>query len=385
MDVSRAIAGGQRLVSEWGDKVAIVRQQRLGEANDVAALASDLGVAKADVHGAQAITGVRDLRTLEPAALESAVRGAQELRRTDVAIIELGSPQADGSMVSLGAELEARGAQPRFLDGRRMQAEDGRLMYREPAEDGAWREIPMPEAAITRGVPARRTIALEEAGVHFANLPSTRELTLSKSLQAVAFAKEAVAHPATIPDLSTVDEVTDAARTVGFPAVIKNNNGFGGQAVWIVKDEAELAQVAAKHFPEPKPQSMLVQQFVDVGSADDRLTVGRGVDGQARVISAHHRQGQGTDGLANGPEGSLYTRIPLDELDPAKRQVAEAAADAGRLDYTGVDVVSAPGQPPMVLEVNGTPGVVEYDLPMPREEHNLPALADWLVFGQRQG
>lgn len=387
INAAEAVAGGVKVLPRFGERAALIGMQRGAALDKVAKVASELGISSPEVLGAQAMLGTKNLAKVVAergsGAIDEAVAGAAKVARRDVALISNGEPLANGSLSNLARELEARGASPRFLDARRMKVEDGRLLYRGPDAGDAYREIAMPEAAIGRNVSAKRLAPLEEAGVHFANLPHTRPLTLSKSMQAEVFAARGVSHPATHQNLSSLDEVRAAAHEVGFPAVVKENNGHGGTGVWIVKNDDELSRVAAKHFPEPKQDSLLVQEFVDVGAADERFTVVRGVDGKPRLGAVHHRQGNGTDGLANGPEGSTYTRVALRDVDASTRKLAEDAVEAAGLDYAGVDVVTAANGKRYVLEVNGTPGVPEHDVPLPRAEHTLPALADWLVYGTR--
>jgi hypothetical protein len=381
IDIQAAIAGGRAVAKAPEDRVMIANVQRGKDLESLVVQGNELGLSSADVLGAQAMTGVKELNTLPRKELDEAVKQAREVRRTDIALLSQGGPS--NFEAQLAQELHMRGVTNiRYFDAKKLDANAGKPIYEGVGE------VPMPEAFATRGAAYKRTLPLEDAGAHFGNLPSTRPITLSKSKQARVFAEHtpvAVNHPITKRDLKSADDVRAAAKELGIgdvPVVIKKNNGFGGQQVWPVKNMDELNARAAESFPDSEgPHSLLVQQYIDVGSADTRMTVVRGVDGKAKLASAFHRQGEG--GIANGPNGSTYTRVPLEDVPVEERELAERAAESIGLDYAGVDLVKASDGQNYVLEVNGTPGVPELDLPFPRGEHTLPKLADWLVYGQR--
>lgn len=384
------------------DLPGIVASQRtaewhgaMGQANDLA----HVGIAPADVLGIQALTGVDNLRTLAPDALRGQLALAREARRTDVAILNVGGDNSHG-MTALAEELQMRGANARHLDSKRLRVRDGALQYREGEKGTSWHEVDLPQAMISRGARTQLIQQIEGLGVHVVNPTQLRPITLNKGLQADIFARHGVSHPQTVKHLYSLDDVKVAVAHLpkgpNGEFVVKKVNGFGGQGTWVVRSPEHLEQLAAKHFPPGTDAELLVQQYLELGSADFRFSVVRDVHGAAQVRSVHHRQGLGTDGLANGPEGSRYTRVPLAEADPEAIRMAQKATDAlgtetgGRgLDYAGVDVVKASDGKYYVLEINGTAGVSELDVPLARRgtgavhgEHNLPYVADWLVYGR---
>lgn len=381
MNVKKMVAEGVALAKNWEIRNDVIQAQRATHLNKLSLQSAELGISVADALGAQAVSGVKNLDELPTQALDDAVAAARAIRRKNVAIVSLGPPSKFDGHSTMGAELELRGVDVSYLNVRKMHIKGKKLLYEGPKDGDPWRELPMPDAVISRGAGSKKLGHLERAGVHFVNLPSTRHVTTSKSTQAEIFAANNISHPRTIPNLMSADEVKEEVAKMGFPSVVKKANGYGGKAVWVVKTPGQLDEVAAKHFPNNgERHNLLVQQYVDVGSADNRFQVVRQVDGSAQVASVHHRQG--VNGIANGPEGSVYTRIPLRDVDPEAADIARRATDAIGLDYAGVDMVKASDGKWYVLEINGTPGVPEHDVPLPRVEHTVPQLADWAVYGQ---
>lgn len=405
-DLRPIIANGE---ANWASRAAMKRDtpslvsvQRSKELAGVAEQASKLGhfgMTSRDVLGVQAFTGVQDLSKLAPDTLLAARDRARATARTSVALINKGGMGAgDTAMLT---ELQARGANVTVLDSTRMRVRNGELQYREGERGTPWHKIETPEAAIARGTRTNLIQPLEDLGVHMVNPSKLRPITLDKGIQADVFQANGVAHPTTIKGLHSLDDVqqalADLPKGPNGEFVVKKVNGAGGQATWVVRDEAQLQEIAAKHFPAgTTDHDMLVQQYLDVGSADFRGTAIRDVHGDLQLRSVHHRQGQGTDGLANGPQGSKYTRIPMRDVDPEIKRLTLAAAESlGKsegtrgLDHAGVDIVKASDGKHYVLEINGTAGIAELDVPLPRGgragathgEHNLPYMADWLVWG----
>jgi glutathione synthase/RimK-type ligase-like ATP-grasp enzyme len=384
--IDNLVSGGVHALPTQEARAALVEAQRLDFMDDVARQAAAHGLSSDDVMGAHAMLGVRNLDGIGSEAIEQAVTASREVKRNDIAVVAYfaGNPTTDAPM--LAREIESRGVTARVYDGDRVRVRDGELWY--AGENGAEDvRIPMPEAVVTRGVPTRRMQPFEDAGVHMANRASVRHITLSKNAQAPLFHANGVSHPRTFENLSTVDEVRAAVNELGGHAVVKTSNGAGGRGVWIPKNVDELEETIAANpqaFADPKPNSLLVQEYLDVGGADDRVTVARNAaTGEYDVVSVHHRQGLGDSGIANGPEGSLYTRVPMSEVDEATKAEGIKAAKAIGLDYAGIDVVTTSSGRKVVLEGNGTPGIPELDVPLPREEHSMPHIADWLVYGTR--
>lgn len=384
--------------------VASQRTKSMTETANQASRNAQFDLSSSDVLGIQAFTGVKNLDALEPDAIVAARDLARSTARRDVAILAPGG--AGGDHAAIAEELAARGANVRMLDSSRLRVRGDQLQFRPGEKGTAWHDIAMPEAVVSRGAHSRLVEGLDRAGVHMVNRGPLRSITLDKGAQADVFNAYGVPHPATVKGLSTLDDVLETVKTLPRGPkgefVVKKVNGHGGEGTWVVRSEDHLRELAAKHFPPVKPgeepHELLVQQYLELGSADYRASVVRDVNGKAVLRSVHHRQGLGTDGLANGPEGSKYTRIPLQDADPEIERVAVAATDAlgaakgmRGMDYAGVDVVKASDGKHYVLEINGTAGVSEHDIPLPRGgrngatqgEHNLPYVADWAVWGGR--
>ncbi|GLZ79649.1 ATP-dependent carboxylate-amine/thiol ligase [Actinorhabdospora filicis] len=189
---------------------------------------------------------------------------------------------------------------------------------------------------------------LELAGVHVLNSAAAIEVCNDKGLQAIAFARESVPHPESRHAWS-VDQVREAVRAVGWPAVIKPVSGAWGRGVTRVLDEPcleawiggrESADGSGKLFP------VLVQRHVDKPGSDLRVVVvGRTPIAAIRRSSADWR--------TNTHLGASIEGVPVTR-DMAKlcAQVVDVLGDG----FYGVDLVEdrLTGEL-LVLEVNANP------------------------------
>ncbi len=375
IDVANALRTWTRTGTNFTERAALVQAQRNMQHNMLMKEAAESGVLISDVLGARAMLGTTSLKDVPAAAVSDAMRAARAVQRRDVAVLLMGKPQGLGSHLSLTQELMARGAEPRILDARRMKFSGDTLLYRGPDPDDAYMPIAIPQAIIPRGAAGRVVEQLEAAGAHVVNRSQTKAVTLDKSLQAELFAQAGVPHPETIPHVTSWDDLRMAVDHFGFPAVVKNNNGHGGNGTWIARDAEGLEKIASRKFHK---DGMLAQEYIEMGSSDYRYTTMRNVHGDVDLVSVHKRIGE--NGNANSGN-SEYVRVPLDEVDPVRRRAAIDATEASGLDYGGVDIAET--SRPVVVEINGTGGIPEHDLPLPYAEHSIPKLADWAVWGQR--
>lgn len=413
IDVVKAVKEGIDYAPTAGERWQVVLEQQARVLEHAAFLSTRLDLTIPDVYGAQALLGAKGINVAEMRgfremvengelstdAVRDAAMASRELRRTNIAIVPSGPPSRFDGQTALAQELQMRGANVRFLNGERMRVRGGELQYQ--FDDGAWRKIEKPDAIIGRGVKRATLQPLQKQGVHFLNAPTTRIVTTNKSIQADLFKANGVLHPDTIGHLKSRSAIRDAVERMvarrddgEYLAVIKADSGYGGKGVWIIRKPEDVEKMLAGTVErtvkgEQVTQELvngrrgfLVQEYKEVGSADFRFSVIRDPDGSVHVREVHHRQGK--DGKANGSAGSVYTRIAVRKVDPEAARLAKIATDAAGLDSGGVDVVRTADGKWMVLEVNGTSGIAEHDVPVANAERTLPYMANWLMYGQQQ-
>lgn len=354
----QAIRQFQHVVREAGDSLRAV--------HDPAGTIPRIGAAR---EGVLALGG-------RPATAGSA--GAEQARtggRRDIAVV-FGSLDDAHAYPYLLHELEALGARPRMIPAQTAGwASDGTFLV-----EG--RHSPLPEAVIARSMSEEPNLRLlqqlEDRGVHVVNRAGMIRQAAGKVAQAQLAERVNIPRPHTVV-VTDAASARAAAEQTGFPAIFKFDLGSGGSGVRKADDPAELEAVLEDAFGGPRPErAALVQEFVPGGDVDLRVHVVRDAEtGAARAVSAMRRFAAEGDFVANGA-GSTTERVALDTI-PDEARLAERMADAVGADNMGVDVL--PGA--RFGETNPTPGTTELDTPLPWDEHALPRVAAYAVFGQR--
>lgn len=202
--------------------------------------------------------------------------------------------------------------------------------------------------------PHRRAIArvLERRGVPMLNTLAAREQARDKWASACALARAGLPQPrcALVPETPGArDARARAAAWIGFPLVVKNPRGSLGREVRLVAD-AEALEAALPELDRGWGEGVLLQEFIaESAGCDLRVVL---LDGRVLAASARATLDPGEFRAVGGRWSSTAA-----ELSPEEARLAiEATATVG-LDYGGVDLVrSARG--PLVLEVNGEPGLI---------------------------
>lgn len=134
-------------------------------------------------------------------------------------------------------------------------------------------------------------------------------------------------------------------------AVYKPVYGFDGDGIFLFSDVSDLAD-----------PPYYIQEYVQ-NDRDFRVFV----IGYHAVGAIYRQSPHLTHNIHKGGTGT-----PV-EIDPAMREIAEAAARAIGIDYCGVDLLKRDDGGYTVLEVNGTPNWHCMDAPIPR------LIAEYLV------
>ncbi len=144
-----------------------------------------------------------------------------------------------------------------------------------------------------------------------------------------------------IPFFEAVD------RLGGYPVVVKQPSGMGGDGVFKIDDAAQAETWVDARLDPVK--GLLVQRFFPVsGRLDARILVING-----RVAGAMTLSPAPDDFRTN-----IHRRGRAAAFDPPAswKQMAAAAAKVCSLDVAGIDMMGKPDGPPCVIEVNYSPG-----------------------------
>jgi RimK family alpha-L-glutamate ligase len=135
-----------------------------------------------------------------------------------------------------------------------------------------------------------------------------------------------------------------ADRRLGFPVVVKQRRSRMG--VGVIRCDARDQLDAVLDSLWRLGDEVIVQRFHDAGGQSLRLLVVGG-----RVAAAARLRAAAADWRSNAARGGLATAY---RPCPEEEGLALAAARALGLGHCGVDLL--PGEPPVVVEVNPTPG-----------------------------
>jgi [lysine-biosynthesis-protein LysW]--L-2-aminoadipate ligase len=183
---------------------------------------------------------------------------------------------------------------------------------------------------------------LAAGGVDVRNPPGSLVVAHDKLLTARALRLAGLPHPHT-----TLVSPTLPAPVPELPVVLKPRFGSWGRDVerCTTADELDGALVRLQRKPWFREHGAIAQELVEPRGWDMRLVVAGG-----RVIGAACRI---------APRGEWRTNVALgaqvEPVDPPPlaRALALAAAQAGRADLVGVDLLPTPNGGFLVLELNG--------------------------------
>lgn len=188
---------------------------------------------------------------------------------------------------------------------------------------------------------------LEQAGNRLFNSARSIELCDDKMLTHMALSNQGIKMPKTVSgplnysNGISYDFIHDLEKIIPFPMVAKDDFGSLGEAVFLLKNEGDLANFENAHKANPR----LFQEFVSSSFGFDfRLIVigGRYFAGMKRL----NKNGDFRSNIACGGVGEK-TLIPREYIN-----TAEKIAKILRLDYCGVDILEGPNKEPVVCEVN---------------------------------
>lgn len=183
----------------------------------------------------------------------------------------------------------------------------------------------------------------------FHNIPCindySRYYTGSKMAQTLVFLKAGVDF---LPTYYAVDNhvlATYAAHKVGYPFILKADNGARGESNYLIKSETELGQTL-----EAEPDIDFIAQDFCRNDRDYRLLM----IGSSRLI--FERRGKPDTHLNNTSKGGAVSLVNDDELPPYILTEARTLAEQLGLTIAGFDVIPKLGTNEYYfLEVNSEP------------------------------
>ena len=133
----------------------------------------------------------------------------------------------------------------------------------------------------------------------------------------------------------------------GFPVIVKQVNGMGGDGVIKVNHKKEAIFLLERHLKEKK--GVLVQQFIPCENRIDIrvLVIGGKIAGAIKLEPRHD------DFRTN-----IHQKGRAQQLDLSKdiKKLAIKSAKACDLEIAGIDLIVEKGCHPLVIEVNYSPG-----------------------------
>ncbi len=177
-------------------------------------------------------------------------------------------------------------------------------------------------------------------------------LPLAKSLEAKLLLEAGLPVPNTL--FARLDQIKEkAAKTLGFPFVIKGTLGKQGHAVWSPRNEIELNELIERLKDQEKNGGrFLAQEFVRASQRTRVLVIGGKATGAiTRPTRWRKRFIEKIDG--EYPPGKREALKPLPEEDA---RIAVEAAKSLSIDIAGVDILHEDKTGKFfVLEVNSAP------------------------------
>jgi RimK family alpha-L-glutamate ligase len=185
---------------------------------------------------------------------------------------------------------------------------------------------------------------LAARGVRVVNSPRALERTIDKSWASAVLARARVPTPPTIV-CERHDDAMQALERLGGDVVVKPLFGAMGNGIVRIEDR-DVAHRVFRALELERAVYYVQRTIAPAGRRDVRvLVVGGEIAGAMERVTDSWR--------ANVARGARPHAV---ELSDAESELALAAAAALGADVAGVDLLVAPEEPAVVVEVNGIPG-----------------------------
>lgn len=192
---------------------------------------------------------------------------------------------------------------------------------------------------------------LAEKNVPFICSELKSYISFSKLSQYARLARQSLPIPPTlyVPYGHLLDQYALITGSLGAPFIMKASDGKGGDANYLIKDQAHFTAVVADH-PEV---DFVLQSFIP-NEYDLRLLV---LNGKTELVIKRQRSDASTH-LNNTSKGAEASNIPVEELAPEVLELAHQAAAIMKREIAGVDIMfNSQTKQPVILEINASPQV----------------------------
>ncbi|MFL2870769.1 MAG: RimK family alpha-L-glutamate ligase [Pirellulaceae bacterium] len=220
-------------------------------------------------------------------------------------------------------------------------------------QDGDHQSLDQFDATIVRTMPPGSTeeivFRMDALGAHYRNggvvinSPRSLEAAIDKYLSLQRLAEAEIPIPRTIA-CQTVEQAMNAFHDLGRRTVVKPLFGGEGRGITFVDDE----DIALRVFKTLSQMNLVIylQEFIPHEGFDLRILV---IGDQTFCIKRENKN----DWRTNISRGATAARV-----SPPKStiELAVRAAKTLGVDVAGVDILTAPSEQPVVIEVNAVPG-----------------------------
>lgn len=193
--------------------------------------------------------------------------------------------------------------------------------------------------------------ALREAGHRLINGAPSFVHCKNKLMQTRLFERHDIPHPKTLITHEPSATI-QAARSIGFPVILKVAFGAIGKGVFYLSDELSCRPIA-EYLAIRDRNPVLVQEYIKEADGKDVRVyiVGN------KVVAAMERRAPSGDVRSNTSNGGTGGRI---ELTKEERALALRVTSVFDLEIAGIDLIRS-NRGPLVLEVNANPGFKELE------------------------
>lgn len=223
----------------------------------------------------------------------------------------------------------------------------------------------------TRAVPmGLATIeALEASGVRVLNGSRAFRFELSKAVQSRAMARANIDYPRTLA-FNDVDALARRADEVGFPAILKPNQGGSGARMFKVSSMDEVAQILREDPDLWRPDHvLLLQEYLEHDSEKDGVVRMEFLGGELLYAMKVYSAGEtfnlcpsevcnpvdGEPGACAIPETPVAAPPrfePFAEVPPEAVAIGKRICEIGSLDVAGIEYLETPDGRRVFYDIN---------------------------------
>jgi ribosomal protein S6--L-glutamate ligase len=267
--------------------------------------------------------------------------------------IALVGPPRDGDLRLIGAALEARGAATTVVDPDEAfgaVGASGLTTWPEGGSEGGFDAFLAPYCGPSRSRHALIDV-FEASALPTLNSMRANLVAEDKWATTRALARAGLSQPRTIlvgAARRLAGARASAARSIGYPVVLKTQFGYGGTGVALARCDDDIERFVTAHA-FGKADALIISEFyAEAGGRDFRVVL---LDDEVLAIKARW---SGSDAeFRSAVPGNVVTR---GEITPAETVLVRAACRGLGLVYAGVDLMrTAAG--PIVIELNNDPAL----------------------------